>query len=309
MAFSQLKWTNVDSVYQPLPPSVHVYFSNDSINGKPNRCYYVTASLKDKSLQFLVDTGLEKRYTPDQYFERNKHPLLVVNCTFFEFAHNRNLNLVVQNGKPVCFNSQFLAGKGKDTLTYNHVLPSAFGISKKRQADIAWTYSDSLLPYVYAFQQSYPAIRDSVAIYSVEGLTKLYSRKLSVSPVYNKWNVETAFGGGPVLVQNGAVQITNNEEQKFAGKAIADKHPRTAVGYTDDNRIIVLVIEGRFPGKAEGATLTEEASILQQLNCIEAMNLDGGGSSCLLINGKPTITPSDKEGQRPIPAAFIIQKL
>jgi exopolysaccharide biosynthesis protein len=56
-----------------------------------------------------------------------------------------------------------------------------------------------------------------------------------------------------------------------------------------------------------GASLEEEAAILQQLGCIEALNLDGGGSSCLLVNGKETIKPSDKEGQRAVPAVFMIR--
>jgi exopolysaccharide biosynthesis protein len=44
------------------------------------------------------------------------------------------------------------------------------------------------------------------------------------------------------------------------------------------------------------------------LGCVEAMNLDGGGSSCMLVNGKETIKPSDKEGQRPVPAVLAIQR-
>ena len=79
------------------------------------------------------------------------------------------------------------------------------------------------------------------------------------------------------------------------------------MGYTKNGDLILLVVEGRFPGKAEGATLVQEAKMLQQAGCIEAVNLDGGGSSCLLINGKPTITPSDKEGQRPVPAVFMVR--
>jgi exopolysaccharide biosynthesis protein len=67
-----------------------------------------------------------------------------------------------------------------------------------------------------------------------------------------------------------------------------------------------LVVEGRNPGIAMGASLIEMATLLQSLGCIEALNLDGGGSSCLLINGKETIKPSDKEGQRPVPAVFMV---
>jgi Exopolysaccharide biosynthesis protein related to N-acetylglucosamine-1-phosphodiester alpha-N-acetylglucosaminidase len=71
---------------------------------------------------------------------------------------------------------------------------------------------------------------------------------------------------------------------------------------------VILVIQGRTPGIAEGATLLQEAQILKDLGCTEALNLDGGGSSCMLVNGKETITPSDKSGQRAVPAVFIVEK-
>jgi exopolysaccharide biosynthesis protein len=118
--------------------------------------------------------------------------------------------------------------------------------------------------------------------------------------------MQTVVGGGPVLIQNGEIKISNNEELKFAGNAINDKHPRTAMGYTKDNKLIILAVQGRFPGIAEGATLTQQAKIFQDLGCWEALNLDGGGSSCLLVNGKETIKPSDATGQRAVPAVFII---
>ena len=118
--------------------------------------------------------------------------------------------------------------------------------------------------------------------------------------------MKTAVGGGPVLLQNGLIKITNNEELKFAGKAINDKHPRTAMGYTMEGQLIILVIQGRSESSG-GATLTQEAQILKDLGCWEALNLDGGGSSCLLVNGKETIKPSDKEGQRAVPAVFLIR--
>jgi exopolysaccharide biosynthesis protein len=51
--------------------------------------------------------------------------------------------------------------------------------------------------------------------------------------------MNAAVGGGPVLLQNGNMQITNNEELKFTGKAIDDKHPRTSMGYTKDGKLIL----------------------------------------------------------------------
>lgn len=299
-SFAQLKWNNIDTLYQPLPDGVHIYYTNDSLNGKPNKAFYFTAPLKSKQLDFTTQVGNGKRYTPSQFYEQEGNPLLVVNGTFFEFVHNANLNLVVKDAHLRAFNKQSIAGKGKDTLTYKHPFASAIGINAKRIPDVAWTYTDTTLRYPLAVQLPLPFIKDS--------LPELLKNKLPKDLPFKKWKMKTAIGGGPVLVQNGISQITNNEEIKFSGKALFDKHPRTAMGYTKNGALIVMVVEGRFPGKAEGADLKQLSEMLVQVGCEEALNLDGGGSSCMLVNGKQTITPSDKEGQRPVPAVFIVKR-
>lgn len=50
---TQIKWTNVDSLFQPLPPTVHVFYTNDSLDGKPNIAYYVSAKLRDFRSKFF----------------------------------------------------------------------------------------------------------------------------------------------------------------------------------------------------------------------------------------------------------------
>jgi hypothetical protein len=301
VAEAQWQWQNVDSLYQPLPRGIHVYKTMDETDGKPNIAYYVSADLQEKSLQFSIQTGNGKRLTPTQYYEQENQPLLVMNTTFFEFVHNRNLNVVIKEGSLRAYQVHTLPLKGKDTLTYRHVFGSAIGISKNRKVDVAWLYTDTAARYAFASQQPIQPWKDSIPHHS--------PRQMLQAGSFSKWKMETAVGGGPVLVQNGLIKITNNEEMKFAGKAINDKHPRSAMGYTADGQLIFLAIQGRFPGKAEGATLTQVAQMLQQIGCIEALNLDGGGSSCLLVNGKQTITPSDKEGQRGVPAVFLIKPI
>jgi hypothetical protein len=205
--------------------------------------------------------------------------------------------------------------KGKDTFQYKHPTGSAIGISKKRKADVAWLYTDSSKSVAYGMQRPIQAYKDSSQLFSYSYISK----KMIFLPSevgarhgedydlhLKKWKMRTAVGGGPVLVQNGEIRITNNEEWRFPGKAIDDKHPRTCMGYTNDGWLIVMVIQGRFPGIAEGATLKQEAQLLKDIGCVEALNLDGGGSSCMLINGKETIKPSDKV-ERAVPAVFIIK--
>jgi len=57
----------------------------------------------------------------------------VVNCSFFSFTTNQNLNLVVNNGKLIGYNEETIAPRDKDTLTYFHSFFGALGISKKRK--------------------------------------------------------------------------------------------------------------------------------------------------------------------------------
>ncbi|MEN9685087.1 MAG: hypothetical protein RLZZ28_873 [Bacteroidota bacterium] len=299
LAGAQMKWICVDSLYLPLPSSFHVYISRDSINGKPNIAYYVSVALKDRSLEFTTQVSKAKRITPAAYYQQEGKPLLVMNGTFFDLAKSTNLNLVMKDHQLLAYQVHSLAGRAKDTLTYKHPFGSAIGIFKNRQADIAWLYTDSLEKFPFASQDKINFLKDSTA--------KPLKQVMLRAGNFKKWKVQTAIGGGPVLVQKGEIDISNNEELKFAGKAIEDKHPRSAMGYTADGKLILLVIEGRFPGKAEGATLIQEAQMLKEIGCIEALNLDGGGSSCLLINGKQTIQPSDKEGERPVPAVFLIK--
>ena len=310
-AQTPLNWQNVTAQFGSLPPSVTVHKTTTQLDGMPNIAFYVKAKLTDKNLAFDADTTKGRRLTPQQFYAKNGQPLVVVNTTFFSFSTNQNLNAVVKDGKLVAYNVTTVANRGKDTLTYTHLFGSAIGITKKRKADVAWLYTDSSKKKAYAIQLPMQAIKDSVAHYSMDEMiqrTRLVKgHRGDVQPLLEKWKMETAVGGGPVLVQQGAVKITNNEERKFAGKAIADKHPRTAMGYTADGYLIILAVEGRNKGVAEGASLTQLAKMLLELGCVEALNLDGGGSSCLLVNGKETIAPSDKV-QRAVPAVLIIQQ-
>ena len=306
---SQQRWQNVDSLYQPLPASVHVYFTGTPVDTGLFRAFYLVADLHDKKLDFTADTAHDRRLTPSVFFERNNKSLVVVNCTFFSYETNRSVSVVVKDGKIVSHNKA-VKGKGRDSLRQYYYYKGAIGIFRNRRADVAWLGTNPVLKYPIAYQ--YPQVRAERGKFSSENSVtyndssnNFNNRKIK-GHVDSRWKVSTAVGGGPVLIQENKILITNNEEGMFTGKAINDKHPRTAMGYTLDGKLIILVIEGRNKN-AGGATLTQEAQLFKDLGCWEALNLDGGGSSCMLVNGKETIKVSDAAGQRPVPAVFIIR--
>jgi Phosphodiester glycosidase len=297
--YAQLKWRLVDSLNNGLPKGIKLFYTNDSIDGKPHIAYYLEANLKDENLIFDVDTTYKRRLTPNEFYIKNEKPLVVVNGTFFSFKSNQNLNTVIKNGKNISFNIPTVRAAGKDSTKQLNLYRSAIGINKQHKADVAWINTDTTYETILASEEPIaPFIKTDTAV-NIKAIKKKY---------FKKWEMQTAIGGGPVLLQNGQISISNKEEIMFTGKGFDDKHPRTAMGYTKDGKLIILVVQGRFPNKADGVTLTQEAQILKDIGCIEARNLDGGGSSCMLVNGKETITPSDKTGQRALPAVFIIKK-
>jgi hypothetical protein len=99
-----------------------------------------------------------------------------------------------------------------------------------------------------------------------------------------------AVGGFPVLVENGAALSTFSP----APDHCPNRHPRTAVGFSRDRRTLwMVVVDGRSTLSA-GMTCRELALLMEELGCWEALNLDGGGSSALVVAGRGAVNrPSD----------------
>ena len=84
--------------------------------------------------------------------------------------------------------------------------------------------------------------------------------------------------GSDILVSNG--QITVQKQTSFS----LSRHPRTAVGLTGEAKTLVLVVaDGRDAERAQGLTLDELARLMKDLGCADALNLDGGGSSEMML--------------------------
>lgn len=101
----------------------------------------------------------------------------------------------------------------------------------------------------------------------------------------------TVVSGGPLLVENGRVNVRTSEEQ-IAPDIARGRAPRTALGLKQDGTLLLLVVDGRSSESA-GMTLTELAQYLVKLGAVSAVNYDGGGSSEMVLNGKIVNKPSD----------------
>ncbi|MCE9559706.1 MAG: phosphodiester glycosidase family protein [Armatimonadetes bacterium] len=103
--------------------------------------------------------------------------------------------------------------------------------------------------------------------------------------------IHNVVGGGPFLVRQSKPFI-DFKDSGFGEKFATDRHPRSAVGVTKEGDIMLVATDGRQK-MSVGATLSEMADIMIRLGCVDAMNLDGGGSTELFVNGVATNRPSD----------------
>jgi hypothetical protein len=116
--------------------------------------------------------------------------------------------------------------------------------------------------------------------------------------------IDHILAGGPRLLSEGQVQLTTVDE-RFQPDIAVGRAPRTAVGITATGGVILAVVDGRQPRHSVGLTLPETAELMRELGAQSALNLDGGGSSTMVIEGVVVNRPSDGR-ERPVSNALLV---
>ena len=110
-------------------------------------------------------------------------------------------------------------------------------------------------------------------------------------------------GGGPRLLVRGRVAVAASAEgfaPLSAPGFVASRHPRTLAGVKRDGSLLLVTVDGRRPGWSAGVTLPEAARVMRSLGARNALNLDGGGSSGMVVRGELVSRPSDPSGERAV---------
>ncbi len=117
---------------------------------------------------------------------------------------------------------------------------------------------------------------------------------------------------GPLLILDGETRVFVSN-QSFC-KFYDERHPRAVFGTDDKGYAYLVVIDGRFKGQADGASIFETAYICRMLGMTNAINLDGGGSTTLwtektgVINHPYDNRKFDHDGERKVPNLIIVKR-
>ena len=121
-----------------------------------------------------------------------------------------------------------------------------------------------------------------------------------------KWRrAYSIVGAGPQLIKSGKVNITDKEE-KMSPTFRTDRHPRTAIARLESGKLLLITVDGRQPGVSVGMSLNMLADLLLEFGAVEAINLDGGGSTAMVVHDKLVNRPSDQTGERPVSDAVLV---
>ncbi|CUS88033.1 Por secretion system C-terminal sorting domain-containing protein [Candidatus Kryptonium thompsonii] len=123
----------------------------------------------------------------------------------------------------------------------------------------------------------------------------------------NVGKVFQAIGGLPRIIRDGQNVVAQTYQQEGASSSFTySRHPRTAVGFSKDStKIYFITVDGR-QASSVGMTLDELANFMLTLGVWNGVNLDGGGSTTMVVRGKVVNSPSDATGERSVSNAIII---
>jgi hypothetical protein len=128
----------------------------------------------------------------------------------------------------------------------------------------------------------------------------------------------SVINGGPLLLRDGALDldpvrdgwsprdIAGSDRAMFYNEWYLRRNARTAAGVTADGRLILMAADGDRPGHSVGLTIDETAHVMRDLGAVDAVNLDGGGSTTMVVEQRLRSRPSDAAGERPVGDALVV---
>ncbi|MDR2282641.1 MAG: phosphodiester glycosidase family protein [Sphingobacterium sp.] len=269
-----------DTSFGELPAHIKL-FKNITMQEKTGIAYFALVDLaKDYKFNVIGEaTGVK---VPSAFYDQlpaGQKPSVLINSGYFTYSDTQGMygvSLLIKEGTTVRHNTSSTDRLGK---TY-YMTRSAIGMERNGPMEINWVYTDGINAPTYA----YPA-----PAANIEGESPQPKPSFSFPANGRNWRAYTACGAGPIAAKDGkVVPFEKMKQELITGDGSANR-PRSAIGLTSDNKMIVYINQGNGFDGLGGYTWEEVGRELVKLGCYDAIHLDGGGSSCMLINGKPLI--------------------
>jgi exopolysaccharide biosynthesis protein len=138
-----------------------------------------------------------------------------------------------------------------------------------------------------------------LSLFEIGGAVSLETSLQPMEPGESQdWSqVEWIVSGGPLLLWQGR-RVNDFSSESISRTFYSARHPRTAVGLRADGTLLLVTVDGRQPHFSVGMSLPELTDLFLELGAESAVNLDGGGSTSMVVEGRRINSPSDPLGDR-----------
>ena len=290
------EWKKATSLMSGFPAGIEVYNNTTAYSGKAMNAWCVAFDPKNANLEFKPVLPSVNKKPSTMYSEESGTKYICINGGFF--GTNASYSLVQYNGTISAVNIKSLSRTYNSVSTPYYPTRGAFGLKSDGTPDVTWIYHVGTgNGTIY----SYPAPSPNALNSAPQQIPDA-----SFPSGGSVWNIQSAIGGSPVLIKNNVINVTDTAELIDIDNT--SSRARSAIGFTATGKVIILAVEGGNSSGGIGLSLKEIAALMKSMGCTGALNLDGGGSTAMVVNGQQTVKPSDATGERAVMSAIIIKK-
>ena len=307
------EWTDISADYS-MPASIRLYKTSTTVTGRTVNAWYAIADMSagDLELRTFKTASVTQPSVAAGTLEGEVQ--IMVNGGYFggkqSYSYVMNRGTEEAAGVKSVTRSFYDANRKDVSKSYN-ITRGAFGVNQKQEPSVKWLYGS----YMWAYDSPLPTYNSGPVL-----------TPSSTYPAEKQtWDVYSAIGGGPVLLKDGDLcfDYLITKDKGNGGRYAANyellgddifgpsvRPPRTAIGCTEDGKIVIMVVDGRNSGGSAGTSLDELALLMKGVGCVDVLNLDGGGSSVICVTPDAQIlnVPSDGKEREVLSFVALVKK-
>ena len=278
-ALPSLDWKRVSNP-AGVPAGVEVYATETPLNGRPFKAWYAVADCrKDIELRMVAPSSLTTIDKLSAGF--NGDCYVMINGGYFAWDSGWSSPYVI-DGKRV--GDGYGSSRTSDK-SWTLTTPAVLGVDKEGNASAYWWSARPSKAYYYTLPQ--PTVPDQAKYWYESNDTQLSS----FPGQDQQWEPYNAISAGPMVLYDNKVVVDHSHNgdwyttnyELLASDIFPGYSPdRTAIGILADGRVVLFVCDGRVD-ESDGASLPELGLVMKSIGCVAAQNLDGGGSTGMML--------------------------
>ncbi|HMO32598.1 MAG TPA: phosphodiester glycosidase family protein [Lacibacter sp.] len=290
-------WRLATSYTTTFPQGIQLYQFDSVFNGQTIKAFCLAYDSRNTTFEFKPVLATAAKTVSAFVRDEPGSVFAGINGGYFG-SPNQSFSLVQYNGAILSPNIKSVTRSFNGSNVPYYPTRAAFGLTSAGSPQVGWIYHVGAgNDLIYGYPSPSP---------NALGTAPQPQPTASFPAGGIVWNTTAAIGGSPLLIRNNTIQITDAEELIDINNNT--NRPRSAIGFSGSGMVLLLAVEGDNPPNYPGVNLATTAALMQSLGCQGAINLDGGGSTALIVNNTSTVRAGGTGTERAVMSAVLIKR-